>query len=366
LPEILIMKLSLSIVAALFTFGAANAQIITITNSDMPVAGDKLGYSNATLAGLTISPGDSGMNRVWDYTLSAASQSVDTYKTAADVNAAYANTISNIAYGYKVADSIPGLSTIAMIPISIDNIYTFFQKISSPRAAFIASAYAFSLNNIVPEAANYTDPDVWYFFPLTYGNPTDSAHFALSISFLGQYGIKMSGYRQTRVDGYGTILTPYYTLPVRCIRVRSVSVETDSVTFSGSTYGIPRTTVEYKWLVNGSHYPALWVTSTLIAGNETITSAKYRDTVLPQLAVASEKPAIYTISAFPNPAVSGRVTLDIPADWKAFTTEVYDITGKLQTVINNQREINLQTLAAGQYIIRVTSGAKIAYVKVTK
>ncbi|MFI5196199.1 MAG: T9SS type A sorting domain-containing protein [Chitinophagales bacterium] len=358
------MKHFLSVVAGLLIFQSAHAQIV-ITASDMPVSGDMLSYSNAPITGTGINPGDSGANMTWNYTLSPTSQGVDTYKTAYQVNLAYALTIPLSAFGYKVADSIPGLSMIPGGGLSVTNIYTFFQETTTPGAEYIAMADGYIVNHALPVASKYTNPDVWYFFPLTYGNNTDSADYLLHMGLTGTNSIKQAGYRKTRVDGWGTITTPYFTTPVNCIRVRSEIHEIDSITLTAFTFGIPRNTVEYKWLVNGEHYPALWVTSNVTGGTETITTVRYRDT-LQGAGIVNEKLAIYEITAFPNPAANGIVTLGLPADWKTFQVEVFDIQSKQVAAFNNEREINIRSLSAGRYFVRITSGSKVGYAMVTR
>ena len=87
------MKKILFSLLAILVSGGTYAQI-TITASDMPVSGDTLRYSIASPVGSTINLADSGAGFSWDYsTLTPASQSVDTYKTAAAVNVLYALTI---------------------------------------------------------------------------------------------------------------------------------------------------------------------------------------------------------------------------------------------------------------------------------
>ena len=99
---------------------------ITITASDMPVAGDTLRFSFASPTATTISPGDSGANVIWDYALSSTGQGVDSYLTALQINPLYLLTVGTTAYGYQIADSLPIPGGI--LPISIQQVYTFFEK----------------------------------------------------------------------------------------------------------------------------------------------------------------------------------------------------------------------------------------------
>src|SRR5438067_13847963 len=102
------MKNLLSIALLALTASVGRAQI-TITSADMPILGDTLRYSFATAAGSNLNLSNTGANIAWDYSsLTPVGQGLDQYKSAAQVNIAYAALISPQAYGYKVADSIPG------------------------------------------------------------------------------------------------------------------------------------------------------------------------------------------------------------------------------------------------------------------
>jgi len=359
------MKHLLSVIAAIFIYQVAYSQVI-ITAADMPVAGDTLRYSNASLVGAVISPGDSGVSQLWNYALTFQSQGVDTYKTALEVNILY-GLVDPAAYGYKVADSLP----IPGLPVSIQQVYTFFEKTTD---SFFAKAFAASISG-VPTPANYSKADAWYYFPLTYLR-SDSSGYALNISIPGAGGLKRTGARQTRVDGWGMLITPYHTTPVNCLRVRSAIHEIDSVTFGGFSFGIPVNTVEYKWLATGEHYPALWVTSTLLTGGgERITSIRYRDSyrdttthppIDTNVAVRNVTSDKTEVKAFPNPATKGTVTLDLPASWKTFFIQVYDMQSKEVATFMDQRELDMRTLPAGQYIARITSGLNVAYLPIMK
>lgn len=354
----------LALIAALGT-QLCTAQI-TITAADMPIAGDTLRYSFASPVGSSISPADSGTSMAWNYTLSPIGQAVDTYKTALAVNPLFVVTIGATAYGYKVADSFPIPIPLPGVP-SIQNLYTFFEKKSSP-SRFQAQAFAANIGGI-PTPINYSQPDVWYFFPLAYGN-NDSSNFKLSITLPGFGSLKQVGFRKSRVDGWGTITTPFYTTATPCIRVRSEIHEVDSVQFgSFPAIGLPRNSVEYKWLVNGDHYPALWVTSnTGPGGTETVNNVRYRDNPLPDTtnAVPVIANTITEIKALPNPSANGIVTLQLPDDWKVFDIEVYDLSSKLVAVVHNNREVNIAAMPAGQYFARVMCGGNIGYAQITR
>lgn len=349
---------------AILVFQAATAQI-TLTSGDMPVAGDSLRFSNAQLPDSAISPADSGANVTWNYPLTMVSQGINNYQLAASVNILYAVTVGFTASGYKVADSLP---LPGGLPISIQQVYTFFEVKNSP-SRYDADAFAANISGI-PTAIKYTKDDVWYDFPLTYGSQ-DSNNFVLNIAIPTLGGIKETGYRKTRVDGWGTITTPYYTTPVNCIRVRSEIHQIDSIPLGTFNIGFPVNTVEYKWLVNGDHYPALWVTSNLGfgGGNEVITSVRYRDEYRDTAnvnKVANIAPSISVIKAVPNPTINGTVNLEVPDSWQKFEVEVFDMQSKRVACFHNERQIDISALPAGNYAGRITSGNQTGYVLLVK
>jgi hypothetical protein len=358
------MKHIILTLIAISAFAASQAQV-TIHATDMPVAGDTLRYSNANPLTAMVDLSVTGTGANWAYdTLTALSQSIDTYKTAVQVNPIYGATISLAAYGYKTADSIPGISLLAP-GVTVSNVYTFYEKLSSP-SCFAATAYAATISGLLPLAFNYTAPDAWYFFPLTYGR-MDSTDFELNLSLLTLGTIKQKGYRKTNVDGWGVITTPYYATPLNCLRVRSEIHEIDSVILSGTAFGLPRTTVEYKWLAPGQHYPALFVTASVIAGAEVPTSIKYRDVYRNlnpnSIAVA---PKSEQVSAYPVPATDGMVTLSVPQTWADYYVEVFDVAGKLMVTAHNTHKLDMSSYPTGRYIARIASAGRTGYVQLER
>lgn len=338
--------------------GMSHAQI-TITASDMPVSGDTLRYSFASPVGSATYTADSGAGVTWNYsTMVPIRQAVDTYKTALSVNIAYA-LISLTAYGYKVSDSFPVPS--AVLPVSINQIYTFFQKKTSP-SRYSAVAFAAKIAGI-PTPFNYDIDDDWYFFPLNYLN-NDSSNFSLTLGLSGTASIKQQGYRKSRVDGWGTITTPYLTTPVSCIRVRSEIHEVDTIDFGIIPIGIPRTTVEYKWLANGEHFPVMWVTTNVTGATETVTTIRYRDIARTITTGITKDPGNALVSVYPNPAQHGLVTLELPADWKQYSVTIYDQASRMAGRFENQNQLNLSNLPKGVYVAQIVSGGNVTYAKI--
>jgi hypothetical protein len=328
---------------------ALRAQI-TIVGADMPVNGDTLRYSiSLPTAALNLS--NTGANIAWDYsTLVPQTQVIDNYKTAAD--AGYAGGgIPATAFGYKVADTLPGA------PIPVNDVYTFFSlKPASTPTRFVAEGFGAMVNGILPVSGGYSNEDTLYNFPLTFSR-LDNSSFKLTVNVtLVGATLKQQGTRKTVVDGWGTLKTPYYTTPIQVLRVRSEVDELDSVIIPGTTLAIPRHYVEYKWLASGVHGPALFVTTNIVGTNEVPSSVRYRDSNRGLLGVGRTASAIEALQVYPNPAAGSEVTVKIPTTWSRYLLHVYDVTGKLLSEVANSPKVNTVALPSGRYIIVAECG----------
>jgi hypothetical protein len=305
---------------------------------------------------------------IWNYDLTPTSQGIDMYKRPSQLGPLISFTISNPSlYGYKIADSIPGISLV--IPgITISNLHTFFDKMVTPRC-YSAQAFADYVAGLAL-GANYIVPDAWYLFPLDY-NDNDSTDFNLKFGAGAAFGMQQRGYRKTRVDGWGTITTPYFTTPAECIRVRSEITEVDSISLDSLSFGIPRTTIEYKWLVKGEHYPALWVTAISLGGLEVPLTMRYRDIYRPELngggtGVAGPVSSDKGIIAYPNPAKDGKLNFDLPAAWKDFYIEFFDVQGRLAGTFTNKRQVDIGHFPEGNYVARISTAGATSYIKIVR
>ncbi len=338
---------------------------ITLTAADVPASGDTLRYSRALPIGSGINTSVTGANQTWNFsTLTPVAQVLDTYKTAAQVSPVYAFTISATAYGYKVADSVPGFNP-STSPVQLREIYNFFNKkpATNPNR-YVAEGGAMRVNN-VPTAANYSDEDELYFFPLQFGD-VDSSTYSLTttIPLLGTY--KQQGYRKTSVDGWGTIVTPYTgATPVQVLRLRSVVIGEDSAQGLGMNIGFPRRQVEYKWMALGEHYPLLFVTANNATGTEVITDVRYRDIKRNIATGVGNAPALQTLSLSPNPATD-RLSLNVPATWHSFSARVYNAAGALTASAENTRTLDVSRFASGNYLVILSNGAETAVGKFQK
>lgn len=366
--QIILMKSIPFMLMAALVVNTAVAQV-SITTSDLPVPGDTLRYSIVDPTSFNADLYATGANTRWNFTgLVVTQQGLDQYKFALQVNPLYGASLPLGAYGYKVADTfgsgLGGLPLPIQLPVTITEVYNFYAQKTNP-AIFSIEGFAAKINGIGLPAA-YRDADEMYYLPLNYGN-YDSSDFYLKIQLPTLGGLVQAGTRKTWVDGWGTITTPYFTTPVDCIRLRSMLDEIDTVEFSPlPPIGLPRMTIEYKWLVPGDHYPALWVTTMVVAGMETITSVRYRDSYIPtgvQEYNAGKK--IVTLSVYPNPA-SDVVSFELPGGRAHYTIEMFDIIGKLVKTEQDNYQVSIDQFPSGTYLARVTFEDGVGYASFVK
>jgi hypothetical protein len=356
------MRKALLTAAASFVLLCSYAQTVTITATDLPAAGDTLRSSAVLPTPGIIDLSLTGTGASWDFsTLEASSQSVDTYRIASAINLLYALSFSQ-AYG--TAADVAALTGGTPAPVPISNLHMFYQKKNNP-GRFVMRGYG-AMMSAIPTPIVYSDEDELYFLPLQFGN-ADTSTFAATVSLPTLGTMKIAGTRYTEVDGEGTILTPYFTTAAPCIRVKTTADEIDSVDIGfGVPIGIPRKTVEYKWLTPGEHYPVLWVIATDVMGTENITSIRYRDQYRGDLQVKVPARSVAALGVRPTPATTSEVSIDVPASWGSYSVQVFDMNGKLVHSGQNTSILDVSAWSSGTYTARVTAGSTTGFVRIVK
>ena len=248
----------------LFTVYITQAQI-SITQSDMPNSGDTIRYSTTTDVNDYVV---TGANYTWDYSnLTPNGQGKYEYKSALAINPIYVIPFGLFGFGLKISDGF------GAGPISLSNIYNFFNKSASK---YTVEGYGAEVSGI-PLPSTYSDPDEFYQFPLNYDDH-DTSTYDVTINIPTIGGIRMIGTRINIAEGWGTLMTPYDT--VSALKIKTYTNEIDSVNISllPFPFAIPRNTVIYKWLSNTEKIPVLEVTGTESGtGTFTATQIRYRD-----------------------------------------------------------------------------------------
>jgi len=262
-----IMRKMQIFLALLFAVSATNAQI-TISSKNMPKAGDTARVSLALPTSLPTGWRSAGANKTWDFSkLNPTGTQLREFK--ASFRTPYAFYFFN-QVGEKIADTLGGG------PLTFTNVHNFY---STTNSVYKAEGLGYSVTGI-PLAANYTDDDEVYQFPLEY-NDSDVSTFRFKFEVPGQQLITyiQQGTRTNMVDAYGSIKTPFKTYS-DVIRVKTIMNQVDTIVSPLGKTGIPRPQVIYKWLAQGEGVPVLEIRGTqAIGGTFTPTEVFFRDSL---------------------------------------------------------------------------------------
>ncbi|HRD39766.1 MAG TPA: T9SS type A sorting domain-containing protein [Bacteroidia bacterium] len=335
---------------ALFTLltGTLFAQSpITLSNSNMPGSNDTLRYSNAALNSVG-NYTQTGTNFNWNFmSLVPVSQGRRDYKSAFSTPYAFFFLGLN-EYGEKVND------TINLGVVTLTDVYNFYKKSTSPNA-YIVDGMGMKISG-VPVPSYFSDKDELYMFPMTYPK-YDSTTFKFSTPSTTLMPIVYSktGYRVTKVDGWGSITTPYGT--ANCLRIVTTQYSKDTMKTSLLPFPIGFNNYQrsYQWLTTTSKIPYLEVNGTLVGNNFTVTQVRYRDSYK-FLAGVEENEENGLVDFYPNP-VNDKLFLNFKKG-NAYTIEIFDLNGKLLvqeklTATDSSNAINVSVLAQGVYTVRV-------------
>lgn len=345
-------------------FSGSNAQI-SITSTNMPVAGDTCRLSIASLTSWPANFNNTGPNYTWAMdSLKATNQVMRNFVVPATVNLFFFSASS----AEKTADT---LNVFGIIKFS--NVYTIYKK--NGTSSFNVTGTSMDYMGF-PIPNSYSIPDVLYSFPLNYGNH-DSTQFKYSTPTTTLFPTyKKQGYRITDVDGWGNLSTPLGN--VQCLRVVTTQYSQDSIVGSITTgslttplnIGFPNYVRSYQWLTLGEHVPYVEISGTMVAGAFIPTQVRYRD-YKRNFAGIEELEKNITFQTFPNPVINV-LMVQIPQS-KPLTLEIYDVSGKMviKQELNNDSESNLHPvlvaqLAAGTYIGRLYNSKAVQNFKFNK
>jgi hypothetical protein len=352
-------------IPVLLLSSAAAAQI-TVGSSDMPNSGDSVLVSIAA----DIGPNDletSDSNYIWDYSMLVPTlQRYEVFDSPLDFTAPFNLVFNpfNTSYGHQnnllTASAVPGLT--------FDEAYEFLKE-SATKYRQIGVGYRI---NGIPLPFLYSDEDVLYRFPMNFGDAdTDDYAFGLPIPTIGYYG--QTGHRETIVDGWGSLTTPYGTF--NTLRLKSTIAAQDTLYLDSLGFGFtfPRPLrYEYKWIANGKKVPVLQVDANDVLGLPVIANVQYIDSIVPgvpMLGIHEVAAAAINSSLYPNPAADNAMleyTLASDSDVKIILT---DVMGRALKTLTNEKQqagvyrkmIPASNLSAGTYllVLETSSGRKV-------
>ncbi|MDB5281803.1 MAG: hypothetical protein JWO06_878 [Bacteroidota bacterium] len=354
-----IYLLSVAVVCVL----RVNCQI-TVTASDFANPGETVVMSDATINQF-LSYHTTGANSIWDYsTLQYNGQHIDTFYKETSANPFYILYFSNTSFNpHRSSMFITGGVTapiIPLLPLTITNTENFLYKSSS---VYEDQGFGADINGI-PFPIAFTHPDVIYNFPIDYGNTDNSTSgYSINLPGTGYYGYQQT--RTNKVDGWGTLTTPFGTFPA--IRVMSEIASYDTFYINSVSQGIkiPRFKQrEYKWIGNGQQEPLLQINTQVLFFNiETINIIQYRDSIhiIPVSGIDEAGNNDIAFAVYPNPANANFTVLYHPVNenYDGTTLTATDISGRVilsKSLTGSMESFDASTWARGMYFITVLNG----------
>jgi len=350
-------KVYLFLIGCLLCFSANSSAFgqITITNNDMPSAGDTIRKStNFTTNGVDYTL--TGENYNWDFSgLTSLIQTVDTFASVGSVPFFYQlvfipNLVANLAQKYSDIDTIPD--------IEIVDPYRFFKNSSS---SFNDVGIAVTINSL-PIPLKYDSPDIVYVFPVGYGN-SDSCNSSLDLSLAGIGYIGIDRKRVNHVDGWGTLETPNGTFDV--IRQKSEVFEEDTIYIDSIGFGfaINREYTEYKWIGNNHGIPLLQVTEEGL-----VVTVQYIDSIRNPVTAVPETLATGTrMQVVPNPVSHNtRLKLDLQNSSRV-ELDIFNLSGvKVADVFSGIMSAGYHEIPVDNFTRHLPKGIYIVQFKTEK
>ncbi|HQV51429.1 MAG: T9SS type A sorting domain-containing protein [Flavobacteriales bacterium] len=333
-----------------FSILCASAQI-SISETDMPSAGDTMRYSTIAAQGIDVL--STGAGYTWDMSLLVPQgSSADTAVTVGSTPLLYQFYFNNqILYPQHKADYAQKGPSFGAQGLQVSDVYEYYKKGTD---GFRNVGFGASING-VPASVRRIPVDVVYEFPMNFGDvSSSSSFFELTVPTLLYYS--QSQQRDNVVDGWGTLNLPTNTFQV--LRVKSVVQHHDSVYIEqfGTGFGFDQPeTIEYKWLAAGMDAPILIVTT---VGGAATTARFFYDNSIVTTIVENEQ---LTPKIYPNP-VSDMLSISIPNKMTGIAS-IHDASGReirggIRLNGTDLLKVDVAQLEPGTYVLRSVGGER--------
>ncbi len=326
---------------------------ITLNNADFSDGGDAIWVSSVSDNGIDFST--TGQNMTWDFSGMVSTGQVQkeyfTISNASQIVQLLFGVFASSQYqatNFINSDALP-LDQVppGVLPVTISDV-RLFSKNSNDSITSIGLTISVDGTEIPFKSDTI---ETRYKFPLNYGDMYSSRGYTeMDLNPVSNTIWRQYRQRYSTVDGWGSIITPYGTF--NCLRIDHLIKETDSILVEvfGTPIWAPITlpdSHEYEWIANGEKEPILRITTSIIAGNETVTKIEFKDNQ--QYVGIDELSNQFTI--FPNPASK---ILTIEGIQKTTSYTIISNDGKLVSSgeispMNNQ--IQIDNIITGSYQI---------------
>lgn len=322
----------------------------------MPKVNDTIRISNAVLDN-QLDFQSTGANYSWDFSsLQFNGQKRNDYRPVSQ-----SGMLIQVAFGsfappkYKATYFLPTVSfpqLPSQLPISIQDINQFY-KLTADSMTMVGLKLTVNGQEIPAKSDTI---ETKYHFPITYGDSYVSRGATdLDLNPVYDGNWRQHRKRETEVDGWGSITTPYGTFDV--LRIHHKIIESDSFYVSFNGFGtwinipVPESH-EYEWRAKEEKEPILMIRTSVVQGSENITAIEYRNNFV--LGLEDSKDIL--VSMYPNPAQN---ELNISSEAIFDHYAIFGMDGKkiLEGDLNGagQQTVNVAALHKGTYLIRLQS-----------
>lgn len=331
----------------------SNSQI-SIDHTDFYTIGDSVGISTSSDQGLNYS--STGQDFFWDF--SQLSEDDQIFETARDLS--NEGTIINMQFGpfapneyhsdyFQKFDGLPVDQLGNILPIDISSVNKMVKQdtnqLTIPGYSLKANGQLFGFRSDTIETA--------YEFPLSFGDSYSSDGYTdINLSPMFEARIIMNRHRESTVDGYGQLKTPYETYEV--LRIHHKITEQDSIYVElgpiNQWFPIDRTTNEYEWWAKDMKRPVLKIETETAQGSEVISRITFKNNQTAHLEKNNLEASIY-----PNPT---KGALNIKSNKTIDKVNIFSADGRQvfnRPISENISTINLSHLAPGVYTIQLIS-----------
>lgn len=324
----------ISAISLSLLFLVARSQGPTLTFSNIaPVPGDIFTSFNADTTG--VSPQNAGAGQNWNFS---------------GLNVLTSQTV----FTYVQPSSTPYFASFpsATVAFTTGNLYSYIKAGPLEYSIIGISSNMYTMN--------YTDPDVLYSFPFSFGNNfTDS--LAGSYLLSGNNYVR-KGTRTVTADGWGTLILPSGTYN-NTLRVKCIQDFIDSSAMGVSH--IYNTT--YLWYDGINKTPMLNILKSTVTRNGTPVYGNFV-AVSAGASGISEKPGLGpVVHLFPNPATDAiHVKLN---KLSAFKMEIITLAGNIifsKTSCSDNETTDISRYPEGIYFVRIISDGDASVVKFLK
>lgn len=331
---------------------------ITIDSLNMPAAGDTIRIANAMIDN-TMDFQATGPNYTWDFSnLQWNGQKLNDYHPVSQAGPLIQISFGNFApVKYKATYFVQSLSFPTLpsqLPITIEDVNQFY-RLTDDSMTMVGIKLKINGQEIPAKSDTI---ETKYKFPLTYGS-THTSRGATDLDMNPIYDAMWRQHRkrETEVDGWGQITTPYGTF--NALRIHHRIMESDSfyVSFGGfgTWVGIPvPESHEYEWRATEEKEPILLVKTSMVQGNENVTAVEYKS----NYTVGLEEQQLL-VSMYPNP-VQDQLTVSSADIFDGYT--IFSTDGKVVQANalsgGNTQTINVSALHKGTYLISLRSGSR--------